>query len=232
MSSPVSLPCRVLIAPSEHLPALQQHARSDTDELLAFTDAEPLRALEIITKRRPSVVALERMFAATPRGTALIGRIKSDPSLAHAEILVVGHDDVPGLDRLRRSGTRAAAEAAAAPGADVPASPSLDRRGTRRAPRVRIADQVEVVVDRNAAALVDLSTVGAQVVSTAVLRPNQRVRVVMTDAQGTIRCGAVVAWASFEIPPRSGPRYRAGLQFIDADATQVAAYADRHKGPV
>ena len=33
-----------------------------------------------------------------------------------------------------------------------------------------------------------------------------------------MRCQAVVAWASFEMPPDSGPRYRAGLQFIDADA--------------
>ena len=34
----------------------------------------------------------------------------------------------------------------------------------------------------------------------------------------TMRFNAIVAWASFEIPPKIGPRYRAGIEFIDADA--------------
>ena len=33
-----------------------------------------------------------------------------------------------------------------------------------------------------------------------------------------MRFTASVVWTSFEIPPNSGPRYRAGLDFPDADA--------------
>ena len=57
--------------------------------MLAFADVEALRALEVITKRRPEIVALERLFAATPRGAALINRIKADPSLQQSDIRVV-----------------------------------------------------------------------------------------------------------------------------------------------
>ena len=40
-----------------------------------------------------------------------------------------------------------------------------------------------MAVDGNPAALIDLSTVGAQVVSATVLKPNQRVRVIMGDGK-------------------------------------------------
>jgi hypothetical protein len=38
-----------------------------------------------------------------------------------------------------------------------------------------------------------------------------------------------VAWASFEIPPKDGPRYRAGIEFVDADAEALEAFCIRHK---
>jgi hypothetical protein len=44
-----------------------------------------------------------------------------------------------------------------------------------------------------------------------------------------VRFNASVAWASFEIPPRSDPRYRAGLEFLDADQGAVGAFCVRHR---
>jgi hypothetical protein len=113
----------------------------------------------------------------------------------------------------------------------APAAPvaPLDQRGTRRAPRFRIAAKVEIQVDGHPATLVDLSTVGAQVVSVGALKPNQRVRITMGDAKVSLRFNAAVAWAKFEIPPGSGPRYRAGLDFVDADHKSVDAFCARHK---
>jgi hypothetical protein len=105
----------------------------------------------------------------------------------------------------------------------------LDQRGTRRAPRVKIAGEIGVMADGNHAVLVDLSAVGAQIVSSTILKPNQRVRMSMADDHGSIRFNAAVAWASFEIPSNSGPRYRAGIEFLDADATTIDAYASRHR---
>src|SRR5262245_36756572 len=74
------------------MPALKERTASDGSELLAFPDSDALRALAVITRRRPAIVALDRAFAASPRGAALINRIKADPSLIESEIRVVSHD--------------------------------------------------------------------------------------------------------------------------------------------
>jgi hypothetical protein len=220
-------PCAVLIAAPEFLPGLRQRTGHPNDfEVLTFSDAEALRALEVITKRRPRVVTLERLFAATPRGAALIHRIKADPSLMQSEIRVVAHDAADD----RAPARKAEPAGLVAAGATVAGSlPALDQRGTRRAPRFRMAGKVDALIDGNAATLVDLSAVGAQVICATILKPNQRVRMALPDDAGTVRVSATVAWASFEIPPQSGPRYRAGVAFVDADDRAVGAFCERHR---
>ena len=90
-----------------------------------------------------------------------------------------------------------------------PPSPRLPRRPPRRragsarharAPRFRIVDGIEVSIDGNPATLVDLSLVGAHVVSPTILKPNQRLRISLPDTTRAMRFSAAVAWASFEIP--------------------------------
>ncbi len=42
-----------------------------------------------------------------------------------------------------------------------------------------------------------------------------------------MRFRGTVAWAKFELPnPAEPPRYRAGVEFIDADAAAVDDYCD------
>ncbi len=231
--------------------------------MLGFADTDVLRALEAITARKPRLVALERLFAATPRGTALINRIKADPSLVQTEIRVLSHDsdysrvlprgpatpvpaaragDADGLEPIERPQPQAAAvnTSAPEPAAHVEEAPpaafieapwrgALDQKGTRRAPRYQIAHKLEILIDGNPAMLLDLSTCGAQVISPTILRPNQRVRMALTDDAGVIRFNASIAWAAFEIPPQIGPQYRAGIDFVDADPTAVEAFCARHR---
>lgn len=213
----MSGPCTVLIAAPHLLPALTRRALSTGDEVVAFAEVDALRALEQIIARRPQRVALERAFATTPRGAALINRIKADPSLTHCELRVVTQDaeqsvtlDVPAA---------APVAAAAAP---------IDAEGTRRLPRQPLNEVVEITIDGNPATLVDLTSLGAQVVSATVLRPNQRVRVAVADSTATIRTSGSIAWASFEIPPGSGPRYRAGIEFVQPDTAAIDALLKRH----
>ena len=222
----------VLIASPEHLPVLQD--RDDLAGAVSFSDADALRALEAITRQRPDVVAVERLFATTSRGASLISRIKADPSLTDCEIRIVAHDS----EYSRVSGRRAAddpapPEPAAEPEAIAiestrPKLAPLDQRGTRRAPRIRIADGAEVHIDGNPAMLVDLSAIGAQVISPTILRPNQRVRIALADAPRPARFSAMVSWASFEIP-KGAPRYRAGLAFINADQAAIDRFIDAHR---
>ena len=204
----------MLIGAVDLLPGLRERAGAINGEVLTFADADALRALETITKRRPAVVALERMFAVTPRGSALITRIKADPALRQSEIRVLAHDS----DYLR-----------IVPRTPPPSAPALDQRGTRRAPRFKMAANVTAHVDGKVATVIDLSTVGGQVVSPVKLKPNQKIGVALPDAGASIQFTAEVVWTSFEIPPNSGPRYRAGLDFQDADAEAVGAFCERNK---
>ena len=215
----------ILIASQEHLPALTQ--RGDMADAVAFSDADALKALEVITRQRPEVVVLERQFASTSRGAALINRIKADPALVTCELRIIAHDG--GSSRVK---TKRSAEASAAPVAPVaveapPAAP-LDQRGTRRAPRFKVVEQVEVMIDGNPAVLVDVSVVGAMVVSPTSLKPNQRVRLSLPDSTRPIRMGAGVAWSAFEIP-KTGPRYRAGIEFFDADPPAMERFISANK---
>ena len=216
----------VLIAAPEHLQALKE--REDFAGAQTFSDAEALRALEVITRKRPDVVALERMFAATTRGAALINRIKADPKLSSCEIRIVAHDSTysRGPAGPPAAVSDGAAVAVAAP--PTPAAAPLDQRGTRRAPRFKIVDGVEVMVDGNAATLIDLSLVGAQVVSVTILKPNQRVRISISDGKKPLRFSAGVAWASFELA-KTGPRYRAGIEFFDAESEAVQKFCEAKK---
>jgi CHASE2 domain-containing sensor protein len=212
------VPDTVLVAAPECLPALQE--QGDFGDALAFSDADALQALEAITRDRPKVIALEKQFAATSRGAALIKRIKADPKLRKCEIRVVSlegdSEEFPQPDPALRGGET---EAAAV---------KLDQRGTRRAPRVKIVDGVEVLIDGSPAMLIDLSVVGAQVVSPTILRPNQRVRMILPDEERPIRCVAGVAWAAFEMP-KSGPRYRAGIEFFDAESGNLDRFIEQNK---
>jgi len=215
----------VLIAPSEHLQALME--REDLSGAQAFSAQDALRALEVITRKRPNVVALEEVFAATTRGAALINRIKADPKLSTCEIRIVAHDSE--YARVPASTPAPVADGSAvAVAAPAPAAAPLDQRGTRRAPRIPIVDGVHVIIDGNVATLVDLSVIGAQVVSPTILKPNQRVRIAMGEATKPLRFSAAVAWASFELA-KTGPRYRAGLEFVDADADAVQQFCDAKK---
>jgi hypothetical protein len=209
----------VVIGPAAVLPALRARLEP-TAEVHEFTDAEALEALDHVFRHRPRIIAIERDFSGTSRGTALINRLKDDPALADCEVRVVAHD------ASHRQGAVRPPVATAAP-AGTPAP--LDSQGTRRAPRVRI-EPVEVLVDGNPAQLVDLSVLGAQVMSSTVLKPNQRVRFVLSDAgRGTVRCQGTVAWASFEMPKGHSARYRAGIEFSNANADAISAFAERHR---
>jgi len=229
----------VVIAATNLMPALQERLAGE-GELLAFADTEPIQALQAILEQRPSLIVLERLFAATPRGAALINRIKTDPQLGNAEVRVMSHtgdysrqvakptkadSSAPSIDgggAESSGGTAvAAAEAATRP---------LDWHGTRRAPRYRARPGVEIQVDGNPASVVDLSSVGVQVISSTILRPNQKVRVSIPNDDFVMRFRGAVAWAKFELPkPNDPPRYRAGVDFADADAAALDDFCTKIK---
>lgn len=226
-------PCTVVIGSAALLDDLRRQIRDDGD-ILTFNDNDTQTAIEVITARQPQAVTLERLFAATSRGAALINRVKADPLLSHTEIRILSHDGTYARVSPRRSAAPRKRETAAQPQAIVevaagtrPAAPAIDFRGTRRVPRIRMADGTEAQVDGAPATLVDLSTMGAQVVTLVPLKPQHRVRIVLSDELAVVKLGASVIWASFEIP-RGVSQYRAGVAFVDAQPADVEAFGNRH----
>jgi hypothetical protein len=229
----------VVIAASNLMAPLCKHLAGE-GELITFADSEPIQALQAILDRRPGVIVLERLFAATPRGAALINRIKTDPNLSGCQVRVMSHTG-DYTRQISRSVTAAPVgasmpePAAAAVGledesaVDADAPRPIDWHGTRRAPRFRMREGVEIQLDGTAVTLVDLSAVGAQVISSTILRPNQKVRVIIPHDEAFVRGRGSIAWARFELPrPSSSPVYRAGVEFLEIDAAVVEAFKGRH----
>jgi hypothetical protein len=192
----------LLIGPKALATSLAQHPDTRDTELLVFEEEQVCEAVEHMVRERPRVVALPEKFAMSPRGTALTHRIAVDAQLAGTQVLVID-----------TQGSAVPISADARPTWLPP-----DGAGTRRVPRIRMRQGIDVQIDGSTASLVDLSTMGAQVVSASVLKPRQRVRVVLAVEPYLIRAAGTVAWALFEIP-KAGlpPQYRAGLEFSSAD---------------
>jgi len=233
----------LVIAAENLMPALRERVKVE-GEIITYPDTEPIQALQTIMEQRPSLVVLERLFAATPRGAALINRIKSDPQLAHAEVRVMSHTGdytrqvvkptatkTPAPASGTTDGTATAPQASPSSVATEEAPKALDWHGTRRAPRFRVRTGVELQLDGNPAVVIDLSTVGAQVISPTVLRPNQKVRIALPNDDFLLRFRGAVAWAKFELPkkPVTTPQYRAGVEFTDGDAAAIESVINRNR---
>jgi CheY-like chemotaxis protein len=229
----------LIIAAQNLMSALQERVEVEGDPL-TFADTEPIQALQAIIEHQPRLIVLERLFAATPRGAALINRIKSDPQLSMCEVRVMSHTGDYSRQVVKPSrvdaapvahGGSAAAQASQAPVATAENPRPLDWHGTRRAGRTRVRSGVEIQLDGNPATVVDLSIVGAQVLSSSVLRPNQKVRISLPSDDFVMRFRGAIAWAKFELPkePAKGPQYRAGVEFTDGDSAALENFCERNK---
>lgn len=214
----------MLIGPSDALPSLQERLDPGAD-VQAFNESEALEALDHIIRTKPALVAMQDEFAASSRGQALINRINDDATLNAVEVRVMARHAAQNRVAVKRG-----AHGGGAVALDEQPKKPLDQKGTRRATRTRIKDGVEVSIDGNPAALIDLSAVGAQVVSPTVLKPNQRVRVSMGDGRNPVKCAGAVAWAAFEMPKGMPTRYRAGIDWgVTAEGPNVEAFAQKNK---
>jgi hypothetical protein len=69
--------------------------------------------------------------------------------------------------------------------ADAAPAPVVDLKSTglntRRAPRFVVLDPVQASVNTSDASLIDLSVLGAQVLSAPILKPNQTIKIALPD---------------------------------------------------
>ena len=87
---------------------------------------------------------------------------------------------------------------------------------------------LEVTLEGEASLLVDLSTLGAQVLSPVAMRPKRVVRITLPGDGGGVVCKGRVVWAQFEQANGHPARYRAGVKFTEVDSRALELFLTRH----
>ena len=212
-------PSVIVIARSEQAVGLRKRLGNDPSVAL-FSDCDSLKALEAILLGPPKILALDRSFVATARAAALVARVKAEPHLRATDVRVLAEDEanLPVLLSSRTPGIE---------GALVRASYPLDYCGTRRAPRFLTNHAVNVAINRESGHVINLSCIGAQLMTTLRLRPEEAVRVALVDGQGEVRLKGVIAWSVAEAH-EGAVCYRAGIEFVDPDAMTLEAFCVRN----
>jgi len=205
----------VLVADAQRMSVFRDGLRLD-GRVLRFMTNNLATALESIRTNSPGLVAVDAAFAGTPEGRAFLDRVVK---------LALPSSSVQLVRQLH--GVWSTAPLAAAPAAVKAPDAKAVGLNTRRAPRFLVLETLQAVVESSKASLVDLSVLGAQVVSEPVLRPNQKIKLALPDAGGTMRVTAHVAWSVCETHTKD-PHYRAGLEFTDAGKQALDDYCRRH----
>jgi hypothetical protein len=109
-----------------------------------------------------------------------------------------------------------------------PAVPAGPPQNTRRAPRFPMVDAINAAVEGGQASLVNISVLGAQLVSVPVLRPGQTVKIALPDANELLKLTANVAWSTFQQTAQGNAVYRAGVMFTDAARETLDDYCRRY----
>jgi PilZ domain-containing protein len=212
----------VLIADPTRITALRDEVRLP-GRVLPFASSNLVVAFDSIRTHQPGLVAIDGQFAATLEGQALIDRI-DELSIAGSQTQLVA----------RVNAEWATVPLPSHPPAAGAAPMKIDVKAvglnTRRTPRFHVIDPRQAVVENGKASLVDLSVLGAQVISTPVLRPNQTITIALPDHHETLRVAAQICWAFFEERPedRPAPYYRAGMEFTEAGRQGLDDYCRRH----
>lgn len=204
-----------------------------------FTIGNLASAMESIRAHQPKLVAVDALFAQTPPGVAFVDRVEK-LAIADGDIRLIARLEGRWVTTPRGSGTGkvvaselavAAASAPAVVRASAPAvvAAQMVALNTRRAPRFLLRDSLDAVVENGSASLVDISVLGAQVVSQPVLRPNQKIKIALPDTGDMLHVAAHVAWSTFEKPKLvTDAHYRAGIEFTGAAREALEDYRRRH----
>jgi len=225
----------IVIADPNRMAAIRETA-SLPGRMMPFPAASLGSAMESVRAYRPKVVAIDAELAQTPSGVSFLDRVEQ-LNIAKSILLLVEHDGrwvsttrggangrvTPGAAPPAQNGAPKIAAAPAAP------TPRPEVVSTRRAPRFLVKSSLDVVVESGCAHLVDLSVLGAQLVSLPVLRPGQKLKVSLPDTDDMLNIVAQVAWSLFEKPQvQAEPHYRVGLEFTDAAQVALEQYRRRH----
>lgn len=166
-----------------------------------------------------------------PSSASLASRQVADVLIEHVgRILVVGRRASAPPNAIGEPGGTSRPNAA--PEVVAKLSPASARNPypgpPRDAGRVRMRSGVDVLIDGTTCQLVDLSTLGAQVLSPKAIRPKQLVRIALPGESGSVPCKGRVVWAFFEKGRSGAGMYRAGVKFTEMDHEALKAFQSQN----
>ena len=200
-----------------------------TGRVTWFTVGNLYAAHACIQMHHPKVIAVEALFAETPIGQEFLERIERLAIKGSAIQLIVRAQGrwstTPYAGQLKTAESQAVAIAVSTERLTA----QMKGANTRRASRFKILESLDAIVENGQANLVNISILGAQVVSQPALKPTQNVKIILPDLDEMLRLTAQVAWATFEqTQPGAAPHYRAGMEFTDAAQEILEDYCRRH----
>jgi hypothetical protein len=214
----------VIIAESEQISAVRA-ARPIAGSVLYFSDSNLASALETIRTQSPKVVAVESQFAESGAGKAFVDVLRGITQ--DAEIKILTRSDTGWTAGAGNGGAPAAV--APAPAVESAAEAELAGLNTRRAPRYLVVEPASAAADGTTINIVDVSVLGAQVISELVMRPKQRVKITIQEGDAGIRVVGRVAWSVFEkMRDHPMPRYRVGMEFDDGTKQELEEFLKKH----
>jgi hypothetical protein len=218
----------IVIADPTRMPVIRERLRLP-GQALHFTSGSLAPAIENIRSYQPKLIAVDMLFAQTPSGMAFVERVEKAMA-AESTIRLITYLDGKWVTVPRPSAPAVAASPViVGASARVVAAAPVVAVNTRRAPRFLVKDPLNAVVESGTASLVDISVLGAQVVSHPALRPNQTIKIALPDIGEMLRVTAHVAWSTFEKPKLTvDAYYRAGIEFTDAAQLSLEDYRLRH----
>ena len=219
----------IVVADPTRMPVIRERLRLP-GHVMHFTTSNLAQAVENIRSYQPKLIAVDIRFAQTQSGTAFIERVEKLATAA-SEIRLINHLEGRWVTVERAPARGVAAAAASIVVVPCPAVVAAQAvaLNTRRAPRFLVRDPLNAVVENSTASLVDISVLGAQVVSQPALRPNQTIKIALPDTGEMLRVTAHVAWSTFEKPQLvTAAYYRAGIEFTDAAQLALEDYRRRH----
>jgi len=234
----------ILVADPSKIAAIRE-SLSFPGRVMTFASGSVASAMESVRAYRPKVLAIDAIFAQTPPGAALVDRVGALAIPGNSILLLVEHDGRWAATPLGNGRTpaqsRSSAVAAPQGGLVAPSQQIVETLArtaayaeavnTRRAPRFLVRGPLDVSIESGCASLVDLSVLGAQIVSLPALRPRQKINLALPDNEDMMSLIAQVAWSTFERPqPQTEPHYRVGLEFTGAAQQALEAYRQRHCG--
>jgi len=194
--------------------------------VLRYTTSNLASVFESIRANQPGLIIFDSVFLQTPAGHVFVERIRQ---LALVRVVL----QAAVFDRGRWTMTPIDVQPAPPVQPDSPrivaVTAGLD---TRRVPRFLAQHVLKALAESSTIEVVDLSVLGAQVISQPLMRPNQKLKVGLPDDTGTVQVTASVAWSVFEKSANAPePYFRVGVEFNDAMREALEDYLKRHCSP-